>query len=71
MQYNFAVATAYDRATLERERLRRHVYLGRYMHQDVASLADMEMTTLRAYVEILAECIREENPVSTNRENNW
>ena len=67
-RFNATVALTIDPVVLERERLRRHVYLGRYMHQQAASLAEIDVPTLRAYVDLLSELLRAEHPVSSMTE---
>ncbi len=64
-RFNAALAYALDPVELERERKRRHVYLGRYMHLSVTNLSDVEVTTLRAYIDLLSDLLRAEHPISS------
>jgi hypothetical protein len=59
----FAVTLAQvmDPAELERNRIRRHIYLARYGRQSMLQWRDIDGREVRRYVEVLSEFLREEN----------
>lgn len=52
-------------AELERERIRRHVFLARYGRQSMLQWADVDAREVRRYARALSEFLREENEAAS------
>lgn len=50
-----------DPEALERQRIRRHIYLARYGRQSMIQWEDVDSRVVRRYMEALSEFIAEEN----------
>jgi hypothetical protein len=59
--FAMAIASALDPDELERQRLRRHVFLARWGRQPVTQWENMDGRLVRQYVAVLAELLQEEN----------
>lgn len=57
------ISLAYDAHKLEELRRWRAAYLGRYMHQPLTALAEIESVELWAYVREITELIKTETPI--------
>lgn len=58
--YPMVLATQ-DLEELERQRIRRHVFLARYGKQSMLQWDDVEASKVRAYARALAELLKEED----------
>lgn len=59
--FGLAIASALDPEELERQRLRRHMFLARWGRQPVTQWESMDGRMVRRYVAVLADMLREEN----------
>jgi Holliday junction resolvase len=60
VHFSAVLDTVLDPVELERQRIRRHVFLARFARQSLLGWEDIEGRVVRKYVTVLAEFLREE-----------
>lgn len=60
VHFSAVLDTVLDPVELERQRIRRHVFLARFARQSVLGWEDVEGRVVKKYVAVLAEFLKEE-----------